>query len=420
MMRIGFAKTDITPPVGTELGGYAGYRPCTGSHDPLYCKAVVLEQDGVKYALVAFDLLCVDEALYLRLAEALKDLGICQDRLIACAIHSHASPVGVVSGEGPLASVNTAIEPKDPGFKEYIVSVIQAAVAACKEAEGQLEPFQVRVARGAIPKVGSERHTGTELQGQMTALQFRTESGKLLAVYNFPCHPTVLSPANFLASADFVAGIEGYLGGDMAVFLNGAAGDISTRFTRRESSFAECDRMAQIAAEQILTVLSGAQFREPEPIRGIHTSVTVQARQVGTLEEAAKRLEDHTARWKAAEAEGADAGTLRILKSYVEGAGVDLDFAETMVGLEQFHLPVTLFRFCGLDFATTPGELFSSLLPSGLSVITYANGYYRYISPKEAYDAGYYESMGSIIARGEGERLIERIEALRLQLHNID
>ena len=35
-MKIGFAKRDITPPAGTELGGYAGYRPCAGVHDPSY------------------------------------------------------------------------------------------------------------------------------------------------------------------------------------------------------------------------------------------------------------------------------------------------------------------------------------------------------------------------------------------------
>lgn len=418
MLRIGFAKTDITPPVSTELGGYAGYRPCIGIHDPLYCKAILLEQDGVRYALVAMDLLCVDEALYLRLADALKELGISRQRLIACAIHSHAAPVGMVCGEGPLAAVNHPGEPKDPGFKAYIQSVIQAAVAACKQAQAQLEPFLLRTAQGPIPKVGSERHTGREQQGSMTVVQCRTQSGRLLTVYNFPCHPTVLSAENRLVSADFTAGIEELLGGDMAVFLNGAAGDISTRFTRRESTFAECQRMGRIAAEQIQTVLSTAVFREPESIWGIHTAVELQARQVGTPEAAAKRLEEFTARWQTAQEDGADATTLRILKSYAEGAGLDLEFAQTMGGISRFYLPVTVFRFGGLDFASVPGELFSSLQPKALSVIGYANGYYRYISGKEAYDAGYYESMGSILARGEGERLMERINALLRQLHD--
>ena len=61
-MRLGFAKREITPPRGIVLGGYAGFRPCGGVHDPLYCKAVVLEQGMERYCLVALDLLCPEEA----------------------------------------------------------------------------------------------------------------------------------------------------------------------------------------------------------------------------------------------------------------------------------------------------------------------------------------------------------------------
>ena len=57
IMRIGFSKSNITPPPGIVLGGYAGYRPCSGVHDPLYCKTVVLEQEGLRYCLISMDFL---------------------------------------------------------------------------------------------------------------------------------------------------------------------------------------------------------------------------------------------------------------------------------------------------------------------------------------------------------------------------
>ena len=416
-MRIGFSKSDITPPLGTELGGYAGYRPSSGVHDPLFCKTVVLEQDGVRHALVVLDLLCVDEALYLRIADAVVELGIKKERLIVSAIHTHASPRGVIPGEGELATVNSSSAPKDPAFIDYMQKVIEAASDACHRAVESLECFQVRAARGALPNVGSERHTGAAPIGELTALQCKTESGKLLTVYNFPCHPTVMSAANLQVSADFAAGIEELLGADLAVFVNGAAGDISTRFTRRESSFAECQRMGRIAAEQIGNVISDELFEEPKPIRGIHTTITLNARQVESPEEAEKHLEELTAQWKAAEASGADAATVRTLKSYAEGAGLNLQFARTMGDLRQLHLPVTVFRFCGMDFATVPGELFSALQPENLSIIGYANGYYRYIGGEDAYEANYYEALAAIIARGEGEQLVKKIEELRQHLN---
>lgn len=416
-MRIGFAKSDITPPPGTELGGYAGYRPCTGVHDPLQCKAIVLEQDGVRYALAVLDLLCIDEALYLRIADAVAELGITKERLIVSAIHTHASPRGVIPGEGPLAGVNRSGEPKDPAFTDYIHRVIAQTASALTQAVGNLEPFLFRSARGPVPAVGSERHTGAALSGEMTVLQCKTESAKLLTVYNFPCHPTVMSAANLQVSADFAGGIEELLDAGMAVFVNGAAGDVSTRFTRRESSFEECGRMAGIAAEAIRTAIENTPFEAPAPLRGLHTQIVLKARQLEAPEAAQKRLEELTERYQAAQAQGADPATVRTLKSYAEGAGLNLQFTRTMGDLRQLRLPVTVFHFCGMDFASVPGELFSALQPKGLSIIGYANGYYRYIGGEAAYEANYYEALAAIIARGEGEQLIKELKQLRQHLH---
>ena len=417
-MRIGFAKMEITSPLGTELGGYAGYRPCSGVHDPLYCKAVVLEQDGVRYGLIALDLMCADESLHQKIAEAVADLGLSKERLIVCAIHSHAAPAGLVPGEGALAKVNSTITPRKAEFADYIRQVIDAAAVCCGRAAAGLERFEVRTARGAAPAIGSERHTGKAPMGELTVVQFKTESGKNLVIYNFPCHPTVTNAANLQVSTDFVAGIEAQLGADMAIFLNGAAGDISTRYTRRESTFDECERMGKIAGAQVLKVMENAPFVQPS-LKGIHANITLDARQVDTLENAENALREHTQRWQEAVSRGEDAMTVRILKSYVEGAGVNLEFAQTMDGIRELNLPVTVFRFCGLDFITVPGELFSTLKPENTSVIAYANGYYRYICDENAYEAGYYEAMAAIVARGQGEHLMKEIHKLLRRLDEI-
>lgn len=415
-MKIGFAKTDITPPVGTELGGYAGYRPCAGVHDPLHCRAVVLEQNGSRYALVSLELMCVDEALYHRIAEAVAHLGISRQRLLACAIHTHAAPQGSVPGEGPLDGVNNTCIRDAAGFTAYMMTVVAAAAKACEKAAENLESFRVRSGRGIRPRVGSNRHTGGEPGGDLAVIQVCTESGRNLILYNFPCHPTVLSADNLLASADLAADVEGLLGADMAVFLNGAAGDISTRFTRRESSFAECRRMGEVTAAAVEDLLRELAYEEPAPLVGLHTHISLEPRQVQEEAVAREQLEAATARWQAALNGGEDPGTVRILKSYVEGAGVNLEFAQTLRDVRQLDLPVTVFRFCGLDFLSVPGELFSPLQPEGVSVIAYANGYYRYIGGKDAYDAGCYEAMAAILARGQGEVLMEKLRELLLRL----
>ena len=76
------------------------------------------------------------------------------------------------------------------------------------------------------------------------------------------CHPTVLNGENLMLSADFPGALEScFADAEMVAFVNGSCGDMSTRFTRRESSFAEMERMAQLAADQLKTLLN-----QPEPL----------------------------------------------------------------------------------------------------------------------------------------------------------
>ena len=413
-LKIGFAKSNITPPTGIELGGYAGYRPCAGVHDPMWCKAVVLEQGENRWALLAMDLLSIDESLSNRIEDAVAPMGI--TAVIAAAIHSHATPCGIVLDEGPLAEVNRVSETDPESFRVYTESIIANAAAACREAISHLEPFDVRCARGPAPLIGSERHTGEILDLTMTAVQVRTESGRTLILYQIPCHPTVLGPGNLLVSADFAGGIEEQLDADMVMFLNGAAGDISTRFTRQAQTFEECDRIAGIAAEAVKNLIQDIPYRTPEPVRALRTSIPLQPRPVDTEENAKGALDDAMARWKAGIDSGLEPGKLRILKSYVEGAGVALEFSRTMAGIRELHLPVTVFTFGKLQFATVPGEMFSSLWTLDAVPICYANGYYRYIADRKAYTQGYYEAMAAILAQGQGEAFLEQTAHLLKQL----
>lgn len=416
-MRIGFWKEDITPPVGVELGGYAGYRPCTGVHDPLWCRAVVLEQHGVRYALLVLDLMCADETFCNRLAEVLAPLEIRREHLIVSAIHSHSAPCGVVPGEGLMAAISLPGYPGDASYLPYLEAVLQGAYSACEKAVALLEPFVFRCGSCPAPMVGSERHTGAHPQVTLTAIQCRTDSGRNLILYHFPCHPTVMGPSNLEVTADFAGGIEWQLDSDMAVFLNGAAGDISTRYTRTGQTFEECARLGHMAAAQIATVLRDAQFQVPTHLQGINSSFAMAVRPVEPVAEAAQRLEELTAKVKQAEAEGADAATIRMLKSYAEGAGINLQFARSIGNLHQIILSVTVLRIFGLKFVTIPGELFSTLLPDDSTcVLGYANGYNLYIADEQAYDAGYYEALASLFAKGEGERLMDHVKLLLRQL----
>src|ERR1041385_2110247 len=56
-VRVGAGVIDITPPLGIPLAGYYHERGADGVLDPLYSKALVIEFDGERGALVVLDLL---------------------------------------------------------------------------------------------------------------------------------------------------------------------------------------------------------------------------------------------------------------------------------------------------------------------------------------------------------------------------
>src|SRR6476619_250850 len=58
-LQIGAAESEITPPIGHRMAGYFDERLATGVHDPLKAKAIILEQEKERIAMVFCDLVGV-------------------------------------------------------------------------------------------------------------------------------------------------------------------------------------------------------------------------------------------------------------------------------------------------------------------------------------------------------------------------
>src|SRR5256885_8659503 len=62
-VRAGAAAVKITPPKGAPMAGYYYNRVADGVHDDLFAKALVLESEGVRAALVACDVESLPRAI---------------------------------------------------------------------------------------------------------------------------------------------------------------------------------------------------------------------------------------------------------------------------------------------------------------------------------------------------------------------
>jgi len=91
--RVGVAQRKITPPVGSELGGYFHKRFAKEVRSDLYTKAMVIEVGGRRMALVANDVggtyaVFADPAR-VRIAET---CGIPPEAILISSTHTHTGP----------------------------------------------------------------------------------------------------------------------------------------------------------------------------------------------------------------------------------------------------------------------------------------------------------------------------------------
>ncbi len=143
-LTAGAASADITPPRGCPMAGYYSVRGAEGTHDPLLAKALVLEKDGTKVALVALDLLSTTRGLVEESRTLIeKATGIPGKNVMISATHSHTGPV--LWDGSPRADI---LSDGSQIAKDYIKELPGKIAAAVKKAEEARKPAKVSFAAG--------------------------------------------------------------------------------------------------------------------------------------------------------------------------------------------------------------------------------------------------------------------------------
>jgi len=417
MLETGCGSAVITPRAGLQMAGFLGKRIAEGVHDDLMAKAVYLA-DGPenRMMLIVVDTLEVDRQFVDEVRRRVEqETGVPAACCLVAATHTHSGP----SGLGRVALLGVAKDSQVFGtfdgrlFERTVAGCVTAARKARRWArEGTISSGITSMLQ---PICGNRRIHTTE-RVQMQVLEVETTT-RCAVVYNLDCHPTVLHEENRLYSADFpgfAASImplfEPFV--TMPVFLNGAAGDMSTRFYRQISDFVEVERIGTIVAESVAASLDVLKpMSGPFAVRAVEVPMRLKARQFPSAQDLERRIADTRKKLEVARLEGVR--NLRPLESAIEG----LTFAATMVdgadGVEYIDSRLSLVRFGDILVAGIPGELFSSLgndiraaFPGHVVLVAgYCGDYMGYIPHAAAYDEGGYEAFTTFIAKGEGERL---------------
>ncbi len=251
MLKAGVARSDLTPFQGVELTGWGYYieRRWQTIHDRLNATALVVDDGERQAAIVALDLMLVDEKFTRLTRERINaETGLPPEAILLTCSHSHNTPAA-----GGLLGVGEC----DPAYEDWASR--QAATAAIL-AWRRREPVTLKTGRANVADLSFNRtRTGGTIDSTLTVAQLDRPDGSTLAVLaNFGAHPTVwteLMP--FAVTRDIPGlvcdGLESERPGAIAMYLQGACGDVN--FHRHYATEQRCREPAERLVSAALEAL---------------------------------------------------------------------------------------------------------------------------------------------------------------------
>ena len=253
-MRAGFGKAEITPPPGVELAGYGYYlgRKCDSVRDPLYARAVMIENGEDRQLIVSCDLLGLSREVTDQMLADAASLGVPRDRVMIVSIHTHTGPV--VKYHNGCGEVDEA----------YVASLAERIRPALSAAAGDLaEVTRLTFTRGTVE--GDYIYNRADPEGPVDreARGFRLErrGAPPILLAGAACHGVFLRCVSCV-SADFSGELHRLCAeeGVCSIYLNGLCGDIDPWQPSPE-------RMKAYAA-RIVETLRGDPRELPMTLRG--------------------------------------------------------------------------------------------------------------------------------------------------------
>jgi len=416
-LKAGFARVEITCPVGIPLIGSYG-KPNDAILDPLYARAMVLNDGPTTVAVISTDLLYTPlEEIVAPVRTLIKErCGIPESNVLICATHTHSGPEVFTRSKIPS---DGRLDPSriDQAYLHALEDRLADCVCA---AHANLAPAAIGFARGHLPEVvfnrrpiapsgtavmtlsvtpevaaartirtdadGNtcvafthiEQETGVKfgpIDPELCVLRVEDPAGAIMgSVVAFGCHPVCVYPsAPTVISADYpgdAAALVEQVEGGTCLFTLSPAGNL-VPFQRGQAEHAKIGKA--IGAEAVRRL----QFLPTTPsvsLAALTKQVELPLKQTGKAE-AARCIET-------------EIQVLRIGDIYLLG------------------LPGEILVEIGLEIKRKAGI-------EKLILISLSNDAIGYVCPAKAYDEGGYEpGSGTLLAKGSAEILIT--EALNL------
>ena len=416
MLKAGFARIDVTPPLGSDLSGYFHRRAAKGVRDNLYLNAVAIGNGDETLVLMAIDYIGIKLEYNIKIRKLITQrTGVPADHIMIAALHQHTAPC-IANPESRLTALrdDTFV---DVLFRKF-ADAAQMAIDDMKDAEMSTADAEVAepiafvrryfTADGEVQTnpntdVYTLSHRCAEADNTMRLVRLHREGANDIAIVNFSTHPDVVSGEYI--SADWPGFTRKYVEEDIpgvsALFFTGCQGDSNhyDYFKPKTARLKNVDRythakfMGRTVADAVCAMLDKTSAADGDAIFAHHTVLYNK-----TNTEGAEEYDKYKA-WQ----EDHAAGRLGYHPHITE-----LAYASRIVRLRTapvFHpVPLTVMGVGSVAFVGFGGEAFTAygaamraLAPEKFVVCAVcANGYEGYFPTEEAFAQGGYEAKSSL------------------------
>lgn len=260
--RAGIAVRIVTPdPWLPVSGGIGPSHAVSRKEGDLTVRALVLDQDQVRVAIVSADFLGFPSALGNKVRAKVRQISA--ENILIGATHTHSAPdcYGFPDGQGGFAA--------DLKYLEMVCSKMAEAI---NEAVDQLQPATLKIATGqAKGKIAYNYYAEQLYDPRCHVIQAMGRDGKPFAtLVNYAVHPEVLGSEQGVLSPDLIGPLYDRIkakGGGEGIFMNSAQGGMVTADNRGPEgkdlrTWPECVRIGQLLADEAMRIVQDAPLQE--------------------------------------------------------------------------------------------------------------------------------------------------------------
>lgn len=388
-MNVCFHKTDVTPTKPCRMGGYERAKESVGVLDPIEVNTMLLEVDHKLMLLSMIDSICINGSFSDDIKEAIhQELNLPKEQIIISCIHTHSAPCFFkLTFESVLAEEALTAQLKQ--------QVIQDMIACYHDQYACTAIYEHSTIEGIY---GNRNQKEAWSDKSFHLIKFYHKDILTGIFANISTHPTLLDGKNLKLSADLLGHIRMALQAQYHVpvlISNGACGDVSTRFYRKEAG--DLDQCATSIVSQ------HDETKQSFPLL-LDSCINTQVIQKLDID---FRIDpNHVAIRKQVE------------QSDIPPKQLFLHKCDLKEALGAFHLQLEaqIFDYGKLMFITLPGDILSAFskqikdaFPNKhVILICYTGNYCNYFVPESEYGK-YFETFNSRLPKGKADSFIQEI-----------